>query len=163
MPFDSTKVRKAKGKAGIDPNIYNGPKTMPQDLPKLTNRELRNKEFMSLLRRLKPHLRKAVNTAIQIMDNDAAPFSVRLAASKFIVDLNKSTLNDLYSDKYDDEAGEAVQEDAPKFSLVMLRPEPEKGLTSDSVLRPEPEKDVDSLADKQADSDKVLPDLEVNK
>ena len=160
MPFDSTKVRKAKGKAGIDPNIYNGPKTMPQDLPKLTNRELRNKEFMSLLRRLKPHLRKAVNTAIQIMDNEAAPFSVRLAASKFIVDLNKSTLNDLYSDKYDDEAGEPVQEDAPKFSLVMLRPNGAE--VSDSGLRPQESKDVDSLADKQADSDKALLNQEAN-
>ena len=141
MPFDSTKVRKAKGKAGIDPNIYNGPKTMPQDLPKLTNRELRNKEFMSLLRRLKPHLRKAVNTAIQIMDNEAAPFSVRLAASKFIVDLNKSTLNDLYSDKYDDEAGEAVQEDAPKFSLVMLRPQEQESKGDDKAVLPNGEAD----------------------
>jgi hypothetical protein len=84
------------------------------------------------------------------MDNPAAPFSVRLAASKFIVDLNKSTLNDLYSDKYDDEAGEAVQEDAPKFSLVMLRPSGAE--VSDSGLQ----------ADKEADSDKALPDKEAD-
>lgn len=140
MPFDSTKTRKARGDSGIDPKIYSGPKTMPQDLPKLTNRELRNKEFMSLLRRLKPHLRKAVNTAIQIMDNDKAPFSVRLAASKFIVDLNKATLNDLYSDKYDEELGEAVQEDAPKFSLVMLRPEPAVSEAKPEQLDSEPNK-----------------------
>jgi hypothetical protein len=119
MTFDTTKTRKAKGQQGIDPNIYTGPKTMPQDLPKLTNRELREKEMMSLIRKLKPEIRKAMKVALALMEDKEVPAATRLAASKFVFQEYKGLLGDLYKDKYDDEQGDVIQDNTPVFSLYV--------------------------------------------
>jgi hypothetical protein len=121
MPFDSTKLRKDKGQQGNDPNIYSGPKTMPQDLPKLTNRELREKEKMSLLRKLKPDQRKAYKNMLALMDNPDVSPSVRFSATKFIIEMYDGLLDSLYKDKYDEEEGEKIQDSAPVFSLTMVK------------------------------------------
>jgi hypothetical protein len=123
MPFDSTKLRKAKGQDGNDPNIYSGPKTMPQDLPKLTNRELREKEKMSLLRKLKPDQRKAYKNMLALMDNPDVSPSVRFSATKFIIEMYDGLLDSLYKDKYDTEEGEKIQDSAPVFSLKIIKNE----------------------------------------
>jgi hypothetical protein len=126
MPFDSTKLRKTKGQDGIDPNIYSGPKTMPQDLPKLTNRELREKEMMSLIRKLKPEIRKAMKTALGIMEDTEVPAATRLASAKFVFQEYKGLLGDLYKDKYDEDEGEKIQDTAPVFSLKIIKNEDSK-------------------------------------
>lgn len=120
MPFEPRTKRSYRGAEGVDPNIYQGKKTMPQDLPKLTNRELREKETMTLLRRLKPTLRKAYKTASELVDDPNVSPSVRLQASKFLIDIYMAHMKELYSKDYDKENAEPVTEDAPKFSLVML-------------------------------------------
>lgn len=86
-----------------------------------TNRELRQDEFMAMVRKFKPHLSAAVKIAVEIMNNREANESSRLRASALIISTYKDLLKDLYSIQYDEEQAEEIQPVSNAvFSLRMI-------------------------------------------
>lgn len=111
MPFDANVQKKLLGHKVKEATATD----------ELTNRELREKTLLSLARKVKPHLAKALKTMIGLMEDESAPANVRYQASKFVIEFNRSLSVELYQEKYDDEKGEEVQKDsAPSFSLHVI-------------------------------------------
>ena len=96
---------------------------------KFTAKELKQKEVMSLLRKLKPLMSKSVNTAAKIIDSDGATESGKLRAATILLGLYKDLLSEAYD--HDIKLEEMLQEtdpkeidtskNAPVFSLTMLK------------------------------------------
>lgn len=107
----------------IDPNInVNGRPAKGQEKP-LTNRQIREREFLSLLRKLKPLVAQSIATACKIMGNEEASDANRLKAATIILEEWKSSLSHAYDKNYDEAEGEEVQpagSKAPIFSLTMM-------------------------------------------
>lgn len=103
----------------LDPNRNNNGR--PKVEGKLTRRELKEKEQMSILRKLKPNISQAIVVASKIMNNEQAPEASRLKACTIIIDNYKELVDTVYSGN-DEEDGELIQDNTPKtaFSLVML-------------------------------------------
>lgn len=125
MPFNPDIQRKLQGKTVKAPTIKD----------KLTNRQLRDMNFLSLARRLKPKQVKALGSMIQLLDQADAP-GVRYNAAKFIVEFYLDVVKSLYKEKYDNEQGEDIQ---PIFQVidstnvaVMPEPEPKAETESDN-------------------------------
>jgi hypothetical protein len=85
-----------------------------------TNRELRADQFMQLVRKFRPHLSKAVQVAVTVMNNEKASDTNRLRAAAFIIQTNKELVKELYDYRYDDEGGEEIQESGSVFSLKII-------------------------------------------
>lgn len=85
-----------------------------------TNRELRQDEFLTLVRKFKPHLTKAVQAAVAILDNDKSSESGKLRASALIIQTYKDLLKDLYDYRYDEEEGNKIQEELPSSHTANL-------------------------------------------
>lgn len=89
--------------------------------PKLTNRELREREFMSLLRKLKPHVADAIMAAVKIMNNKEAAHANQLKAATILLDQYKQVMQAVYDKDYDDEGAEEIQQQqTPMFSLKVV-------------------------------------------
>lgn len=87
----------------------------------LTNKEIREKEFLLLVRKFKPHLSKAVATVVGIMHNEKATDGNRLKAASMFLMYYREIMKEAYSPEYDKEEREEVnQESVPVFSLKML-------------------------------------------
>jgi hypothetical protein len=76
--------------------------------------------MMSLIRKLKPEIRKAMKTALGIMEDTEVPAATRLASAKFVFQEYKGLLGDLYKDKYDEDEGEKIQDTAPVVRLTIV-------------------------------------------
>lgn len=83
------------------------------------NRRLREKQLLMLSRKLKPHVRRALDTVNELIENKDVPPAVKFQASKFMIVTNKTLTESIYADKYDEEVIEE-KEEAPVFSLKML-------------------------------------------
>ena len=117
MPF----VSKEKNNGEIDPKINTKGRIDLVNGRKPTNRQLRERELLSLLRKLKPLVADSINTAATIMKNDSASDQNKLKAAVILLDNYKNMVGDLYSETYDDEAGQEVQQQAaPLFSLKVV-------------------------------------------
>lgn len=104
----------------LDPNI-NTLGRIKTDTPKLTNRQLREREMLTLLRKLKPLVAESINTAANIMGNKEASHQNQLKAAVIILENYKSMVGDLYSETYDDEGAEEIQQqNVPLFSLKVV-------------------------------------------
>jgi|APGre2960657373_1045057.scaffolds.fasta_scaffold82907_1 hypothetical protein len=112
-----------------DPNINRAgliPKTH-----KPSAKELKQKEIMSLLRKLKPLMSKSVNTAAKIIDSEDASESGKLRAATILLGLYKDLICEAYN--HDIKAEDLVSDpqeidtskNAPIFSLTVLKPETE--------------------------------------
>lgn len=121
---DSTEEKK-RG----NPALYKGmPSLNPAGRPKKvlekekrTNRECRSEEFMSLVRKFRPHLTKAIQAAVKIIDNREASDQNKLKASALIISTYKDLVKELYDYRYDEEEAEEIQQkNAPVFSLKMI-------------------------------------------
>lgn len=89
--------------------------------PKFTNRELREREFMNLLRKLKPHVAEAIMAAVNIMKNKEAAHANQLKAATIILDQYKQTMQQVYDKDYDEDGAEEVQQQStPMFSLKVV-------------------------------------------
>lgn len=97
------------------------------DKDKKSNKTRRSESFLELVRKFRPHLSKAVMTAVNIMGDDKASESGRLRASALIIQTYRELVRDLYDAKYDDEEAEAIQEtdNRPVFSLKVIGSEQE--------------------------------------
>ncbi len=111
--------QKKGGFRGGDHNINRNGRPLGRSKSK-SNRQLRQDEFLSLVRKFKPHLTKAVQAAVTILDSDKATESGKLRASALIISTYKDLLKDLYDYRYDEEDGEEIQEKLPDFSLTMI-------------------------------------------
>lgn len=108
------------GKGMQSPNPAGRPIGDPRE--KMSNRSLREKSLMQLIRKFNPHIGKAVMTAVKIMDNEKASESNKLKAGVFITQTYRELLNEVYSKDYDDDQGEEIQDNSPAFSLHYIEP-----------------------------------------
>jgi hypothetical protein len=89
--------------------------------PKFSNRELREREFMNLLRKLKPHVAEAIMAAVNIMKNKEAAHANQLKAATIILDQYKQTMQQVYDKDYDEDGAEEIQQQStPLFSLKVV-------------------------------------------
>lgn len=86
-----------------------------------TNRELRQRELLSLVRKLKPTVAIAVNEAAKILGNKEAADANKLRASALILMHYRDLVKDIYDGADDDTGDEIQQNNAPVFSLKVLR------------------------------------------
>lgn len=116
MPF----VSKEKLGGEIDKNINTQGRI--KGAKRMTNRELREREFMSLLRKLKPLVADSINTAAKIMKNAEATDQNKLKAATLLLQQYEMMVNDVYNGKYDeDEAIDEIQQpNVPMFSLKVV-------------------------------------------
>lgn len=116
MPF----VSKEKLGGEIDKNINTQGRI--KGAKRMTNRELREREFMSLLRKLKPLVADSINTAAKIMKNSEATDQNKLKAATLLLQQYELMVNDVYNGKYDeDEAIDEIQQpNVPVFSLKVV-------------------------------------------
>ena len=84
-----------------------------------TNRRLREKQLLMLSRKLKPHVKSALDTLNELIENPKIAPAVKFQASKFMLVTNKNLTESIYADKYDEEVQEE-QEASPVFSLRMI-------------------------------------------
>lgn len=90
-------------------------------LDKKTNRELKEKELLMLLRKIKPHVSEAIIQAARIMKNEEASHQNQLKAATVLLDNYRKLTLDLYDGENQDDEGTAVQEDnSPIFSLKIV-------------------------------------------
>lgn len=106
------------GKGMQSPNPAGRPIGDPRE--KMSNREIRTRSMLQLLRKFSPHQSKAIMAAVKIMDNTEASDQNKLKASALIIQTYRELLNEVYNKDYDDEQGEEIQDNSPIFSLRML-------------------------------------------
>lgn len=113
---------------GVSGNTAGRPKTIDRD--KKTNRTLRQEEYLSLVRKFKPHLAKAIRAATNILDDPDASEAGKLRSSALILQTYKDLIRELYLTAYDDEEAEEIQENnKPVFSLRIIGEEKEEDKT----------------------------------
>ena len=87
---------------------------------KLTRREIRENELLSILRKIKPHVSESIMTAAKIMKSDQAQDSNKLKAAVVLLNAYRDIVGDVYNGVDVDEEGTEVQESAPVFSLKIV-------------------------------------------
>ena len=104
-----------------DPNINRSGRISKKDSNKISRRQQKLLELESLLRKLKPHVSKAIVTAAEIMGNSNTTETSKLKACTIILDAYKSVAVELGKDNTDDDelVDASNTEAAPVFSLVM--------------------------------------------
>lgn len=108
MQSEKPKATGWKGPPGSRNNAGR-PKRDP-NAEKKTNRELRSDEFMSLVRKFKPHLSKAIRAAVEVIDNEKAADQNKLKASALIISTYRGLISELYDYRYDEEEAEEIQQ-----------------------------------------------------
>jgi hypothetical protein len=108
-----------KGKSG---NPQGRPPRQDTVGDKPTNRELKERELVMLLRRIKPHIAEAIVQAASIMKNQEASHQNQLKAATILLDNYRRLTLDMYdTEEAQDEAGiEIQQQNAPVFSLKVI-------------------------------------------
>jgi hypothetical protein len=107
-----------KGKSG-NPN---GRPRRDSIVDKPTNRELKERELVMLLRKIKPHVAEAIMQAAAIMKNAEASHQNQLKAATILLDNYRRLTLDMYDgeDQADEAGVEVQQNNAPVFSLKMV-------------------------------------------
>ena len=110
-----------KGESG---NLKGRPKK-ESIFEKPTNRELKERELVMLLRKIKPHVAEAIMQAASIMKNEEASHQNQLKAATILLDNYRRLTMDMYDgEEQADEAGVEVQQNnAPVFSLKVVNEE----------------------------------------
>lgn len=124
------KARKDNG-GQIDSAINTRGRPLKKDEKSLTRREAKDKEMLTLARKLKPGAQVALKEALKILNNDKASEAAKLKAAEIYLKYFHLTVDKLYQPSGADELPEDqtkvedVQPDnRPIFSLRML-PDPE--------------------------------------
>jgi hypothetical protein len=109
-----------KGKSG-NPN---GRPKKDSVLDKPTNRELKERELIMLLRKIKPHVAEAIMQAAKIMKNEEASHQNQLKAATVLLDNYRRLTLDVYDEDHAEEQGTEIQQhNAPLFSLKVIEQE----------------------------------------
>lgn len=113
-------VKKSENGGVVDPKI-NLAGRKPNDGSKLTNRDLRSRELLMLLRKIRPHVADAIMSAALIMKNESAADQNKLKAATILLDNYRKLTLDLYDGDDPEGEGEEVQKQNPNtFSLKMI-------------------------------------------
>ena len=126
MPFIAT-----KDNGGVpDKNVNRKGRPLKKDEKTLTRREAKDKEMLTLARKLKPGAQVALKEALKILNNDKASEAAKLKAAEIYLKYFHLTVNTLYAPSAADELPEEemkiqdVQPDnRPVFSLKILHSE----------------------------------------
>ena len=125
MPFVSTKDNGGK----MDSNINKLGRPLKKDEKTLTRREAKDKEMLTLARKLKPGAQIALKEALKILNNDKASEAAKLKAAEIYLKYFHLTVDKLYAASGADELPESetqVEDLQPKhkpaFSLHMIPP-----------------------------------------
>ena len=120
------KARKDNG-GQIDPAINKLGRPLKKDEKTLTRREAKDKEMLTLARKLKPGAQVALKEALKILNNDKASEAAKLKAAEIYLKYFTLTMDKLYAPSGADELPEEqmkvedVQPDnRPIFSLRMI-------------------------------------------
>ena len=107
-----------KGKSG-NPN---GRPRRDSIVDKPTNRELKERELVMLLRKIKPHVAEAIVQAANIMKNQEASHQNQLKAATILLDNYRRLTLDMYDgeDQADEAGVEVQQNNAAIFSLKVV-------------------------------------------
>ena len=126
------KARKDNG-GQIDPAINKLGRPLKKDEKTLTRREAKDKEMLTLARKLKPGAQVALKVALKILNNDKASEAAKLKAAEIYLKYFHLTVDKLYQPSGADELpeGQTKVEDVqpqhkPAFSLHMLPPRTEE-------------------------------------
>ncbi len=129
MPFIST-----KDNGGVpDKNVNRKGRPLKKDEKTLTRREAKDKEMLTLARKLKPGAQIALKEALKILNNDKASEAAKLKAAEIYLKYFHLTVDKLYQPSGADELPEDQVEVSdvqpqhkPAFSLHMLPPRTEE-------------------------------------
>ena len=120
------KARKDNG-GQIDSAINTRGRPLKKDEKTLTRREAKDKEMLTLARKLKPGAQVALKEALKILNNDKASEAAKLKAAEIYLKYFHLTVNTLYAPSAADEIPESetkvedVQPDnRPVFSLKII-------------------------------------------
>ena len=126
------KARKDNG-GQIDSAINTRGRPLKKDEKTLTRREAKDKEMLTLARKLKPGAQVALKEALKILNNDKASEAAKLKAAEIYLKYFHLTVDKLYQPSGADELPEeetkveAVQPDnRPIFSLKIITDNPEE-------------------------------------
>lgn len=110
-----------KGQSG---NVKGRPRR-DQLLDKPTNRELKERELIMLLRKIKPMIADAIATSAKIMKNEEASHQNQLKAATILLDNYRRLVLDVYDSEEiaEEEGTEIQQQNAPVFSLKVINGE----------------------------------------
>lgn len=93
----------------------------PPAKPIVTKRDMKERELLLLLRKMRPLVADAVGVAGKIIKDEAAKQDIQLRAATIIIDNYRRLSLDLYDgEDTDAEAQEVQQNNAPVFSLRMI-------------------------------------------
>jgi hypothetical protein len=107
-----------------DPRINRAGRPVVKDEDKPTNRSLRQKALLEMVRKFRPIQAKAIAAAVDILDNKEASENGKLRSAALIIQTYKDLVKDVYDYRYDDEEAEEMQKDTqPTFSLRMINTE----------------------------------------
>lgn len=122
MAFKST----AENGGVVDASINTAGRPKVDKEKKLTRREIKEREFLALARKIKPHIADAIRESAKIMTSDAASDQNKLKASAFLFSVYKELIGEVYEDVQDvngeefPSAGDKPTEhERPKLSLTM--------------------------------------------
>lgn len=88
---------------------------------RITNRQIKERELLSLLRKIKPHVAEAIMKAADVMNNEEASHQNQLKAAVILLDNYKNLVGDLYDEDHADEEGVEIQQgNNPVFSLKVV-------------------------------------------
>ena len=105
-----------KGQSG---NSAGRPKVKDSEKP--TNKSLRAKALMEMVRRFRPIQQKAIKAAVDILDNKEATEGGKLKSAALVIEVYRGLIKDLYDVRYDsDEAEESQEDNKPVFSLKII-------------------------------------------
>jgi hypothetical protein len=123
MVFKARKDNNGK----VDPAINTRGRPLKKDEKTLTRREAKDKEMLTLARKLKPGAQVALKEALKILNNDKASEAAKLKAAEIYLKYFHLTVDKLYQPSGADELPEEemkiqdVQPDnRPVFSLRMI-------------------------------------------
>ena len=106
-------------------NYRGRPRKSEEDKTKVkTKRQVKDRELLTLLRKIKPHVSTAIQTAVKTMNSNIAPEASKLKAAVIILDNYKELVKDVFDqDETDlDNDYEEENETTPAFSLHVMEP-----------------------------------------
>lgn len=126
MPF----VSRENNNGQVDPNVNRRGRPLKGQEKKITRREAKDKEMLTLARKLKPGAQIALREALKILNNEAATENAKLKAAQIYLKYFTLVVDKLYEASGKDELPESesnvedVQPQQPvQFSLHVLKKE----------------------------------------
>lgn len=103
----------------IDPSINKSGRPPVDSTKKLTRREIKEKEFLSLARKIRPHVAASIAAAVEIMKKDGATDTNKLKAAAFLLTEYQKLIKETYSMDDADE-GSTPEEMQPQEPAVVF-------------------------------------------